>query len=78
MQKVIIYGTAWCPWCLRAKSFLEQQGVPYEWKDADTQENAEEAFKKSKQTGIPVLDIDGTIIVGFDAERVKKVLAGKK
>jgi glutaredoxin-like YruB-family protein len=78
MEKVIVYGTAWCPWCVRAKDFFEQQGVPYEWKNADVHENAEEAFKKSKQTGIPVIDIDGNIVVGFDVEKVKTLLKSRK
>ncbi|MFH1221617.1 MAG: glutaredoxin domain-containing protein [Candidatus Micrarchaeota archaeon] len=78
MQKVIIYGTAWCPWCVRAKNFMEQNSIPFEWKDADQQENADEAFRKSRQTGIPVLDMEGTILVGFDVERVRKLLETKK
>lgn len=74
MVRVILYGTSWCQWCLRAKSFFEQHKIPYEWKDVDVEENAAEVIRKSKQHSIPVIDIDGEIIVGFDVERVKSLL----
>jgi len=74
MHKIILYGTHWCQWCLRAKSFFEKNKIPFEWKDADIEENAEEAYRKSKQRGIPVIDIDGNIIVGFNEQKIKDIL----
>lgn len=74
MAKVIVYGAPWCPWCMKAKEFLEQRNVDFEWKDVQDQALAEEAYNKSGQAGIPVIDINGNIIVGFDIERIKALL----
>ena len=72
---VIVYSTSTCPYCDMAKRFLKQNKIPYE--DVNVGENraaAMEMVKKSGQMGVPVLDINGTIIVGFDIEAIKKAL----
>jgi glutaredoxin 3 len=67
MTKVIVYGTDACPFCVKAKDFLKEKNVEYEDIDVSKdQEKAQEMIKKSGQQGVPVLDIDGKIIVGFD------------
>ena len=74
-KKVKIYSTATCPYCIRAKQFLKENGVLFE--DIDVANNktaAEEMVRKTGQMGVPVLDIEGEIIVGFDKERIKQVL----
>ena len=74
-KKVKIYSTATCPYCIRAKQFLKENGVLFE--DIDVANNkaaAEEMVRKTGQMGVPVLDIEGQIIVGFDKERIKQVL----
>lgn len=78
MEKVILYGTKWCPWCLRAKSYFENEKIEFVWKDADVQENTDELFRKTKQSSIPVIDIDGNIVVGFDQEKIKHLLNQRK
>ena len=73
MAKVIIYGTTHCPWCHRTREFLKEHKIKF--KDVNVEENAkagQEAIKKSGQTGVPVIDIDGKIIVGFDEPAIKK------
>ncbi|MDD5633770.1 MAG: glutaredoxin domain-containing protein [Candidatus Omnitrophica bacterium] len=75
MKKVVIYSTPTCPFCQRAKKFLKDKGI--EFQDVDVSENEErieEMIKKSGQMGVPVLDIEGEIIVGFDVERIEKIL----
>jgi len=74
-KHVIVYSTLTCPYCIRAKEFLSQSNIPFENYDvsADPQK-AEEMIKKSGQMGVPVIDIEGEIIVGFDKERVKQAL----
>ena len=74
MANVIVYGAPWCHWCMKAKAFLEERNIEFEWKDVQDPGAAEEAHKKSGQAGIPVIDIDGTIIIGFDIEKVKSLL----
>jgi glutaredoxin 3 len=77
--KVIVYSADWCAFCHAAKDYLEKKGVKFTEKDVERDETAAvEAVQKSKQTGIPVLDIDGTIIIGFDRPRIDAVLADKK
>jgi len=74
-EKVKIYSTATCPYCIRAKQFLKENGVLFE--DIDVANNkaaAEEMVRKTGQMGVPVLDIEGEIIVGFDREKIKQVL----
>jgi glutaredoxin 3 len=72
---VTIYSTASCPWCKKTKEFLKANKVKF--KDIDVgkdQKAAQEMIKKSGQTGVPVLDINGTIITGFDEGKIKKAL----
>ena len=74
-NNVKVYSTATCPWCIRAKQFLKENNIAFE--DIDVSVNqaaAEEMVQKSGQMGVPVLDINGEIIVGFDKERIKKAL----
>ena len=73
--KVIVYSTPTCPWCRTAKEFLKKHNVAFKDFDVSTDEKArEEMIKKSDQMGVPVLDINGTIIVGFDIEKIKGAL----
>lgn len=73
---VIVYSATWCAFCHAAKQYLDKKGVKYEDRDVESkQEWMEEATGKSGQTGIPVLDIDGTIIVGFDRPKIDAALA---
>ena len=75
MVKVKIYSTPTCPWCIKTKEFLKERGIEYEDYDVSTDEKAREEMKeKSSQMGVPVLDIDGKIIVGYDEEGIKGAL----
>ena len=72
---VKIYTTSICPYCKMAKDFLNENKIKFEEVDVGRDhEAAHEMIKKSGQTGVPVLDINGKIIVGFDVERIKKTL----
>jgi len=74
-KNVKIYSTPTCPWCIRIKQFLKENNITFE--DIDVSSNhaaAEEMIQKSGQMGVPVLDIDGEVIVGFDREKIKTVL----
>ena len=74
-KKVIIYSTPTCPYCMRAKQFLSDNSIAFEDIDVSTNQAAgEEMVRKSGQMGVPVLDIEGEIIVGFDKERIIQVL----
>jgi len=74
-KNVSVYSTPTCPFCIRAKQFLTENNVVFQNIDVSTnQQAAEEMVKKSGQMGVPVLDIDGEIIVGFDKDRIKAAL----
>lgn len=77
--KVTIYSADWCAFCHATKEYLTKKGVKYT--DKNVEHNpafAQEAVDKSQQMGIPVLDIDGTIIVGFDRPNIDATLREKK
>ena len=74
-KHVTIYSADWCAFCHAAKDYMDKLGVKYEVKDVEhSQQNAIEAVQKSRQMGIPVIDIDGTVIVGFDRPRIDAAL----
>ena len=75
MPSVKIYSTPSCPWCKRAKEFLKENKISF--KDIDVAGNekaSKEMIEKSGQMGVPVIDIDGKIIVGFDEAKLKDLL----
>ena len=72
---VKVYTTTHCPYCVIAKKFLKENNVEFE--EVNVQEDheaAHEMVEKSGQMGVPVLDINGKIIVGFNKEKIKQVL----
>jgi len=73
--KVKLYLTPGCPYCFTLKEFLEQNKIKFEEVDVSINKIArEEIIKKSGQMGVPVLEIDGQIITGFDREKICKLL----
>ena len=75
-HKVKVYSTKTCPWCVKAKEFLKSKNVKFEDIDVGADRKAAtEMIEKSGQMGVPVIDINGTIIVGFDKEAMEKALA---
>lgn len=74
-MKVKIYTTSTCIWCVRVKEFLKENNVQFEEVNVgENQQAAEEMVKKSGQMGVPVTEIDGEIIVGFDETKLKQAL----
>lgn len=75
MSRVIIYTTPACVYCKMTKAFFKEHNIAYEEKDvANDTAMAEEMVKKSGQMGVPVIDIDGKILVGFDKEGLSALL----
>lgn len=75
MPEIKVYSTPGCPYCYTLKAFLDERGFQYE--DIDVAENAQarqEMVQKSGQLGVPVVEIDGQIIIGFDRERISQIL----
>ncbi|MEM4260138.1 MAG: glutaredoxin domain-containing protein [Candidatus Woesearchaeota archaeon] len=74
-HQVTVYSTEHCPWCHRLKDFLKQNKVEFkDYNVGEDQKALQEMIHKSGQMGVPVIDIDGKIIVGFDVVTIKKAL----
>lgn len=74
-KQVKIYSTPTCPYCKMTKQFLKENNIQFtDINVADDQASAKEMVDKSGQMGVPVLDIEGEIIVGFDKVKIQKVL----
>jgi glutaredoxin-like YruB-family protein len=72
---IIVYSTPTCPYCHMVKEYFDEHKISY--KDinvAQDEQAAEEMMKKSGQLGVPVIDIDGQIIVGFNKEELARIL----
>ena len=75
MPEVEVYTTPGCPYCAAVKRFLEEHGIDYEeYNVAEDPYKAEEMIERSGQMGVPVVDIDGEIVIGFDRERLEELL----
>lgn len=74
-QKIKVYSTPTCPYCVQLKQFLKENNIEFEDIDvAADQQAAEEMIQKSGQMGVPVLEINGEIVVGFDQGRINQLL----
>lgn len=70
-----IYTTPSCPYCYTLKKFLEEKGFKFEEVDVANDETArEEIVKKTGKMELPIIEIDGEVVVGFDKEKVCKLL----
>lgn len=75
MKKVKIYSTPTCPYCQALKDWLKENKYEYEDVDvAQDEKQRDEMVEKSGQMGVPVVDIDGEIVIGFDKEKIAELL----
>ena len=75
MKNVKVYSTPSCPFCKRVKQYLSDNGV--EFQDIDVtadQKMVKEMVEKSGQMGVPVVDVEGDIVVGFDRDKIASAL----
>ena len=73
--KIRIFSTPSCPYCVTLKEFLKEKGFVFEDIDVSQDEKAlTEMVQKTGQYGVPVIDIDGEVVVGFDKEKISKIL----
>lgn len=75
MAQVKVFSTPTCPYCMRAKDYLEKKGVAFDAVDvAADRAGLEEMIRVSGQMGVPVIVVDDEVIVGFDQERLNAKL----
>lgn len=79
MKKITIYSTPSCPYCVMVKDFLKSRNIEFTDFNVAEDENARnEMIKKTNQMGVPVIDIDGEIIIGFDRPKISRILGIKE
>jgi len=75
MPKVRLFTSPSCPFCYSLKDFLKEKGIEFEEIDVSKDEKAkEEMIKKTGRLEAPIIEIDGQIVVGFDKEKICKLL----
>lgn len=74
-KTVTVYSTPTCPYCQQAKDFLRQKGVGFTDYNVATDLEARNAMvQKSGQLGVPVIEVDGSVVVGFNRARLEELL----
>jgi len=74
-HRVLVFTTPTCPWCMRAKSYLRERSVAF--REVDVSRDpvaARDLVRRTGQMGVPVIEIDGRPIVGFDRTRIDQLL----
>jgi glutaredoxin-like YruB-family protein len=74
-HRVLVFTTPSCPWCIRAKQYLRQRNVAF--REVDVSRDAAAArdlARRTGQMGVPVVEIDGRPIVGFDKSQIDRLL----
>ena len=74
-KEVVVYSTPTCPFCKKTKDYLDQKGIAYnDINVAADKEKAKEMIKMSGQMGVPVIVIDGQLVVGFNQAKIDELL----
>ena len=74
-KDVTIYTTPTCGFCQQAKRYFQEHGVQYKEIDVSTDEDAaRELVLRSRQFGVPVIEVDGKLVIGFDVRRLERLL----
>jgi glutaredoxin len=71
---VVLYTTEWCGYCKLTRRFLDQKGIPYKEFDIEKDALARKAYEALGGRGIPLIDVNGTLIRGYDPDKVLAAL----
>lgn len=72
--RVVLYATDWCGYCKQTKRFLDSKGIPFKEFDIEKNAEARKAYEALGGRGIPLIDVNGTLIRGFDPDEILAVL----
>lgn len=75
--RVVLYATDWCGYCKATRRFLDEKGVPYREFDIEKDAQARKAYEALGGRGIPILDVNGTLIRGFEPQNILEALSAK-
>jgi mycoredoxin len=73
-ENVILYATSWCGYCRKTRDYLAENNIKYTEYDIEESEIGRQQHAALGANGVPVLDIKGTIIYGYDIKNTKHVL----
>jgi glutaredoxin 3 len=79
-SRVVLYGTSWCPACVQARAWFEEQKIPFDDKDIERDEDAREELEEKKRAAgitrdaVPVIDVNGELMVGLNTGRIRMLL----
>ena len=74
-EKLVVYTMPTWPYCDKVKEFLSQQGLEYVEVDVSSDPRAREDFMAKGYRGVPVTEIDGKVVIGFDVERLEDAIS---
>ena len=74
-SEVVLYSTSWCGWCRKTMAWLDERGIEYENRDIEKNDTwRDELIEKTGRTSIPMVEIDGEVIQGYDPGRMHELL----
>jgi glutaredoxin len=73
--EVILYATSWCGYCRKTRALFEEQGIAYTEFDIETSDEGRRRYEALNGEGVPVIDIGGTVIHGFDRDEIMAALS---
>ncbi|MCT4662608.1 MAG: glutaredoxin family protein [Tissierellales bacterium] len=74
MKNITIFTSSTCPYCISAKDYFKHKNIPFEEKNVSTDPSARKELMAKGYMGVPVIIIDGEELIGFDEERLNKIL----
>ncbi|MGP6458673.1 glutaredoxin family protein [Pseudomonas parakoreensis] len=72
--RVVLYATDWCGYCKQTKRFLDSKGIAFREFDIEKDAEARKAYEALGGRGIPLIDVNGTLIRGFDPDEILAAL----
>jgi glutaredoxin-like YruB-family protein len=75
-MNIKVYSTTTCPWCTKVKDYLKSKGLEFENVDVSAnREAAMEMVQKTQQMGVPVTEIDGEFVIGYDTAKIDELIS---
>lgn len=68
--EVILYSTAWCGYCTKARNFMNEKGIAFREEDIEKSASARQAYDALGGRGVPLLNVKGTIISGYNPQAI--------
>ena len=72
--EVVLYTTSWCPYCNKAREYLDQAGIPFQDFDIEKSPVAQREYTALQGRGVPVIVVGDTVVHGFDRQALRRAL----